>query len=154
MALTIRKADMADLDAVLAVGHRTWPVTYEGIAGADYVQAGLAKWWSAEATSPAIRQGRLTVAEVDGEVVGMASVGREQDHLVLWRLYVLPEHHGQGIGSALLAAVLEEADGSVRRDPAVLHRGQHPRRALLPVQRVSSRPTTRRAGAECPTRCG
>ncbi len=75
------------------------------------MQAGLAKWWSAEATSPAIRQGRLTVAEVDGEVVGMASVGREQDHLVLWRLYVLPEHHGQGIGSALLAAVLEEADG-------------------------------------------
>ena len=112
MALTIRKAEMADLDAVLAVGHRTWPVTYEGIAGADYVQAGLAKWWSAEATSPAIRQGRLTVSEVDGEVVGMASVGREQDHLVLWRLYVLPEHHGQGIGSALLAAVLEEADGS------------------------------------------
>jgi ribosomal protein S18 acetylase RimI-like enzyme len=112
MALTIRKADMADLDAVLAVGHRTWPVTYEGIAGADYVQAGLAKWWSAEATSPAIRQGRLTVAEVDGEVVGMASVGREEYHLVLWRLYVLPEHHGQGIGSALLAAVLEEADGS------------------------------------------
>ena len=59
---------MDDLDAVLAVGHRTWPATYEGIAGADYVQAGLAKWWSAEATSPAIRQGRLTVAEVDGEV--------------------------------------------------------------------------------------
>ena len=112
MALTIRKAEMADLDAVLAVGHRTWPVTYEGIAGADYVQAGLAKWWSAEATSPAIRQGRLTVAEVDGEVVGMASVGREQDHLVLWRLYVLPEHQGQGVGSALLAAVLEEAAGS------------------------------------------
>jgi ribosomal protein S18 acetylase RimI-like enzyme len=111
MALVIRKATMDDLDAVLAVGHRTWPATYEGIAGADYVQAGLAKWWSAEATSPAIRQGRLTVAQLDGEVVGMASVGREEDHLVLWRLYVLPEHHGQGIGSALLRTVLEEADG-------------------------------------------
>jgi ribosomal protein S18 acetylase RimI-like enzyme len=111
MALVIRKATPDDLDAVLAVGHRTWPATYEGIAGADYVQAGLAKWWSAEATSPAIRQGRVTVAELDGQVCGMASVGREEDHLVLWRLYVLPEHHGQGIGSALLAAVLEEADG-------------------------------------------
>ena len=30
---------------------------------------------------------------------------------MLWRLYVLPERHGQGIGSALLATVLEEADG-------------------------------------------
>ena len=131
---------MDDLDAVLAVGHRTWPATYEGIAGADYVQAGLAKWWSAEATSPAIRQGRLTVAELDGEVVGMASVGREEDHLVLWRLYVLPEHHGQGIGSALLATVLEEAARQVRRDPAVLHRGQHPGRALLPLQGVRRDP--------------
>jgi ribosomal protein S18 acetylase RimI-like enzyme len=111
MGLVIRKATTEDLDAVLAVGHRTWPATYEGIAGADYVRAGLAKWWSAEATSPAIRQGRTTVAELDGEVVGMASVGPEQDHLVLWRLYVVPEQHGQGIGSALLATVLDDADG-------------------------------------------
>ena len=154
MALTIRKADMADLDAVLAVGHRTWPVTYEGIAGADYVQAGLAKWWSAEATSPAIRQGRLTVAEVDGAVVGMASVGREEDPLVLWRLYVLPEHHGQGIGS-------RPAGGRAGRRPTASYpRSGCPTPRATPRPRtstapgVSSRPTTRRAGAECPTRCG
>ena len=66
----VRRAVEDDLDAILSVGHRTWPVTYEPIAGADYVAMGLAKWWSAESTRPAIKAGRMTVAEVDGEVVG------------------------------------------------------------------------------------
>ena len=60
----------------------------------------------------------------------MASVGREEDHLVLWRLYVLPEHHGQGIGSALLAAVLEEA------------RRKLPARSGSPTPRATPRPRT------------
>ena len=85
----------------------------------------------------------------------MASVGREQDHLVLWRLYVLPEHHGQGIGSALLAS---GAGGGRQGRYAEIRlsytEGNTPRRALLPDPRVSSRPTTRRAGARCRTRSG
>ena len=46
----VRRAVEDDLDAILSVGHRTWPPTYEPIAGADYVAMGLAKWWSAEST--------------------------------------------------------------------------------------------------------
>ena len=115
MALIIRTADGNDLAAVLSVGHRTWPVTYEPIAGADYVAMGLAKWWTEDATIPAIRAGRVTVAELDGEVVGLASVGpHKTDHktdLVLWKLYVLPEHQGRAIGSALFDSVVARARG-------------------------------------------
>ena len=107
----VRGAVEDDLDAILSVGHRTWPVTYEPIAGADYVAMGLAKWWSAESTLPAIRAGRMTVAEVDGEVVGVASAGPHEGHLVLWKLYVLPEHQGEGIGARLLEAVVEAVRG-------------------------------------------
>jgi ribosomal protein S18 acetylase RimI-like enzyme len=113
MALIIRAADANDLRAVLSVGHRTWPVTYEPIAGADYVAMGLAKWWTEDATIPAIRTGRVTVAEVDGEVVAIASVGPHESHLVLWKLYVLPEHQGRAIGSALFDSVLARATGGV-----------------------------------------
>ena len=109
MALLIRAADGNDLLAVLDVGHRTWPVTYGPIAGEDYVAMGLAKWWTKDATIPAIRAGRVTVAEVDGEVVGIASVGPHENHLALWKLYVLPEHQGRGIGSALLDSVVARA---------------------------------------------
>ncbi len=109
--VTLRPAVEDDLDAVLAVGHRTWPATYEPIAGADYVAMGLRKWWSAEATRPAIEAGRVTVAEVCGEVVGVAAAGPHDGRLVLWKLYVLPAHQGEGIGAALLGAVLETARG-------------------------------------------
>ncbi len=107
----VRRAVEDDLDAILSVGHRTWPATYEPIAGADYVAMGLAKWWSAESTLPAIQAGRMTVAEVDGEVVGVASAGPHEGHLVLWKLYVLPEHQGEGIGARLLEAVVEAVRG-------------------------------------------
>ena len=111
MTLIIRVADGNDLVAVLDVGRRTWPVTYGPIAGQDYVAMGLAKWWTEGATIPAIRAGRVTVAELDGTVVGMASVGPHENYLVLWKLYVLPEYQGQGIGSALVESVVASANG-------------------------------------------
>ena len=52
----VRRATDADLEAVQNVGHRTWPTTYEPIAGADFVAMGLAKWWSVEAIRPLITQ--------------------------------------------------------------------------------------------------
>jgi GNAT superfamily N-acetyltransferase len=111
MALIIRAADGNDLTAVLEVGRRTWPVTYGPIAGEEYVAMGLAKWWTKDATIPAIRGGRVTVAELDGTVVGIAAVGLHESHLVLWKLYVLPEHQGRGIGSALMESVVAAARG-------------------------------------------
>jgi GNAT superfamily N-acetyltransferase len=111
MALIIRAADGNDLTAVLEVGRRTWPVTYGPIAGEEYVAMGLAKWWTKDATIPAIRGGRVTVAELDGTVVGIAAVGLHESHLVLWKLYVLPEHQGGGIGSALMESVVAAARG-------------------------------------------
>jgi len=111
MTVLIRTADGNDLNAVLEVGHRTWPVTYGPIAGEDYVAMGLAKWWTKDATTPAIRAGRVTVAEVDGDVVGIASVGPHEHDLALWKLYVLPEAQGKRIGSALLESVVTRATG-------------------------------------------
>jgi len=111
MALVIRAADGNDLMAVLDVGRRTWPVTYGPIAGPDYVAMGLAKWWTADAIIPSIRSGRVTVAELDGVVVGIAAVGLHEHHLVLWKLYVLPEFQGRAIGSALVASVVAQATG-------------------------------------------
>jgi ribosomal protein S18 acetylase RimI-like enzyme len=111
MAFIIRVADGNDLAAVLNVGRRTWPVTYGPIAGEDYVAMGLAKWWTEDATIPAIRAGRVTVAEVDGSVVGIAVVGPHENHLVLWKLYVLPEYQGKAIGSALMESVVAAATG-------------------------------------------
>lgn len=104
-----RPATGDDLRAVINVGHQTWPPTYGPIAGDDYVSMGLAKWWTADATIPAIRSGRATVAERDGQIVGVSVVGALQQELALWKLYVLPEHQGAGVGAALLRAAIDRA---------------------------------------------
>ena len=107
--LTIRQAEGNDLNDVIGIGHRTWPVIYEPIAGIDYVAMGLAKWWTSDVVAASIRRGQTLVAEVAGDVIGMVAFGTQGDHFVVWKLYVLPEHHGKGIGSRLMEAVVERA---------------------------------------------
>ncbi|MBB2985150.1 GNAT family N-acetyltransferase [Terracoccus luteus] len=107
--LEVRLARGDDLAGILSVGHRTWLATYEPITGPEYVALGLAKWWTADAVTPTIRSGRTLVAVVDDEVVGVATHGMLGEDVVLWKLYVLPQHHGAGIGSRLLAAVEQHA---------------------------------------------
>ncbi|MCU1537380.1 MAG: GCN5-related N-acetyltransferase [Humibacillus sp.] len=110
--IVVRTADGDDLAGVVAVGHRTWPPTYEPIAGPEYVAMGLAKWWTSDAVTASIRAGRTLVAVDGDEVVGCATVGpagTPDDALALWKLYVVPGRHGLGIGSRLLAEVVERA---------------------------------------------
>ncbi|MGH2558321.1 MAG: GNAT family N-acetyltransferase [Thermomicrobiales bacterium] len=56
--------------------------------------------WVAEIVLPAQS---VWVAETDGQVVGVAAC----EEGTLEQLYILPDHQGQGIGSALLAAAKE-----------------------------------------------
>src|SRR5687767_14971302 len=59
----------------------------------------------------------VLVAEVDGAVVGYARIELVDDQAHLEQLSVLPDHGGQGIGTALLDAVCDWArargDGAV-----------------------------------------
>lgn len=107
----VRRADGEDLTGVIDIGRRTWPQTYEPVAGPEYVEMGLAKWWTQEANIPAIRAGRVNVAEIDGALAGMSCVGMDTDRLRMWKLYVLPEYQGRGAGGALMRTALSRAAG-------------------------------------------
>lgn len=107
--IEVRTAGGDDLGGVISVGHRTWLATYEPIAGPEYVAMGLAKWWTPDVISATIRTGRTIVADEQGTVIGVATWGAQQGDAVLWKLYVLPGHHGKGVGSRLLAEVERRA---------------------------------------------
>ena len=107
--VVVRGAVGDDLGGVLSVGHRTWLATYEPIAGPEYVAMGLAKWWTSDVVTDSIRKGRTLVAVKDDEVVGVATFGTQNDAFVMWKLYVLPDYHGHGIGSRLMDAVVDRA---------------------------------------------
>ncbi len=108
----IRHATGNDLEAIVEVGRRTWPVTYGSIYTEDLVQLFLDKWWTSEALIPAIRSGRTFVADVDGLVAGVIAYGSHDGHVVIWKLYVLPDFQGLHLGSRLLKRVLEEVEWS------------------------------------------
>ncbi|NYI78192.1 GNAT family N-acetyltransferase [Nocardioides panzhihuensis] len=107
--MQVREATAGDLAAVIHVGVTTWRATYPPITGEAYVEDGIARWWTPEAVLPGIEARRVLVAEVDDQVVAMAAYSPLEDHLMLWKLYVIPEAQGSGAGRALLTEVIARA---------------------------------------------
>ncbi|MGI5128069.1 N-acetyltransferase family protein [Pseudonocardia sp. CA-107938] len=106
--MQIRPAAIGDVEAIRSIGLRTWPVTYTSFAGAEYVADGLAKFWTAESVLAIVEDTRVVVAQDDsGAVVGMGNIDLRLETPVIWRLYVLPEQHGTGVGAGLMSTLLD-----------------------------------------------
>lgn len=112
---TIRLAGAGDIDGILEVGRVTWPPTYTPLAGDRYVQEGLGAWWTEQGTMPSISDGRVWVADDGSNITGMAMYGIEDRVVDIWKMYVRPEHQGEGIGSALLTRILAATRESADR---------------------------------------
>ena len=119
--VTVRRGTLADVPAFRALGEAVVPLTY-GPIDAAYAQRMLDEWWVPEVFETSLARNPHLVAEVDGEVVALANLGRLSqsyrafphvtgDREVMWKLYVHPDHHGRGIGSRLLADVEAMVEG-------------------------------------------
>jgi GNAT superfamily N-acetyltransferase len=118
--VNLRTATLSDAAAVARVHHTTWVTTYGAILPPEFwatatLERRTSTWerWLANGAAP-------VVAEIDGEVVGIAMAGDavEQDHILpvrgrqLYLLYVLAAYHGTGVGQALLDAVVPPGTGA------------------------------------------
>ncbi|EIT86212.1 GCN5-related N-acetyltransferase [Fictibacillus macauensis ZFHKF-1] len=104
MTYHIRNMHEEDLEHVQAVARRTWQATYEGIIPAHIQERFITVAYCKESLQQRLLRSSFFVAEVEGNVVGFANyaAGKEEGVLALVALYVLPEHQGTGIGTALL----------------------------------------------------
>jgi ribosomal protein S18 acetylase RimI-like enzyme len=102
MTVDVRRATAADAPTMQSIAEQAYTPYLERMGGlrpgpmdTDYVAAvtGTEAW----------------VAESDSEVVGFLLVVREDDALLLENVAVLPSHHGQGVGRALLVLAEERA---------------------------------------------
>jgi ribosomal protein S18 acetylase RimI-like enzyme len=105
--ITVRPAEVGDVEAIRQIGLTTWPVAYAGLVSDEFITDGLAQWWSPEAVERGIRNGITLVAAEGEQLVGIVGLGREGDFWVMWKLYVLPDHQREGVGKALLDAAVE-----------------------------------------------
>jgi ribosomal protein S18 acetylase RimI-like enzyme len=119
--VTVRPGTLDDVPAFRALGEAVVPPTY-GPIDAAYARRMLDEWWVPEVFETSLARNPHLVAEVDGEVVALANLGRlsqsyrdfphvSGDREVMWKLYVRPDHHGRGIGSRLLADVEAMVEG-------------------------------------------
>lgn len=119
--LTVRPGTVDDIPAFRALGEAVVPPTY-GPIDAAYAQRMLDEWWVPEVFETSLARNAHLVAELDGEVVALANLGRLSrsyrdfphvtgDREVMWKLYVHPRAQGLGIGSRLLGEVEAMVEG-------------------------------------------
>ena len=119
--VTLRAGTLDDIPALIALGRAVVTPPY-GPIDAAYAQRMIDEWWTPAVFTRSMQTNAHLVAEVDGEVVALATIGRlsrsyrdfphvSGDREVMWKLYVHPDHHGRGIGSRLLGEVESRVEG-------------------------------------------
>jgi len=116
----IVRAAEADLPAISQLAGVIWRACYPDIITHAQIDYMLARMYALdvlrdEIRSQGIRYDRLLL---DGELAGFAAYGptSEPGVIKLYKLYLLPELHGRGLGSLLLQQVEREVRaGGVRR---------------------------------------
>lgn len=104
--VTIRPAQVHDVPAIQQVARESWHAAYDGVLGPEAVEKMIEQWYAEDALERSVTdEDQPFVVAVDGdELVGFANATREPEsgtwHLA--RIYVDPEHWGEGVGTALL----------------------------------------------------
>lgn len=107
MAISVRRADEADIPAIQGIGLLTWPATYLPFTSPGFVLANLNSWWTEEAVRQTVEEDLTFVACVGEKVLGTLTLGEFEGEAVIWKIYVLPEAQGKRIGLALMNTALQ-----------------------------------------------
>jgi len=122
MGLLVRCAEPQDAPVVARVHVDSWRRAYSGLLPQEYldtlsVEARTKTWAKAFSQLPGQTPTNL-VAELDGQIIGIASVGPNRDNDTdtatheLWGLYLDPAHWGAGHGHTLHTGALDVAHAS------------------------------------------
>jgi ribosomal protein S18 acetylase RimI-like enzyme len=118
--ITIRKAELEDIPQIRAVGSASWRATYTDIFPDAFIENALDQWWSEASFQSSIPNAAACnlVAEQDGQIVGtlLGTINPgEEGQVHLFRLYIHPDHVGQGTGKQLWQAYLQHLAPGVKR---------------------------------------
>lgn len=104
MRFQVRDMKEEDIKGVQQVAKTSWNDTYKGIIPAHIQESFLNSAYSDEMMKRRLAVSSLYVAEADGHVAGFANFSKvkEEGEVELGAIYLLPEHQGKGIGTALL----------------------------------------------------
>ncbi|MCL3860536.1 GNAT family N-acetyltransferase [Actinotalea sp. K2] len=118
--VVIRPATLDDAAPIATVHIASWREAYTGVVAEDYL-AGLdvtarTAWWT-EVLDGSRRGTSVWVAELEGQVVGFASLGpsldedADRDTLQIYTIYLEPSFWGHGVARELMRTVLSAVPG-------------------------------------------
>ena len=116
-AITITIAQLEDIPALQATAAASWWATYGSYLPASFIENFLVRAYSADSLAADLTNSscRFLLAKADNALIGFGQVGptmpRRDDAPVaqadLYRLYLLPQWQGRGIGRRLLTELEE-----------------------------------------------
>ena len=139
--VVVRRATPLDVDAIVEVHARSWPATYRGLLPPELIAEVVAQRmdradWIRELITDPGADGRVWVATLGAQVIGMAIWGPGQDDdagagvAELGALYLDPDFLGRGIGLRVIEQVQADmaAAGFTEATLWVLERNDRARR--------------------------
>lgn len=118
--VTIRRVEPDEVEAVQTLGRAAWHAAYDGILGPATVDRTIDGWWRVESLrGEAASDDRVfLVAERDGDLLGVVDAAPDPRSRGRWRvvrLYVHPDHWGEGLGTELLETLQRRLPERARR---------------------------------------
>jgi ribosomal protein S18 acetylase RimI-like enzyme len=108
--MTVREATADDIEAIREVARRSWEADYPTIVSRETVTDRVDEWYASDRLADDVGRPRalVLVADEGGEVVGFSHAVLSGDAGHILRLYVDPDHRGQGTGGGLLETTRDE----------------------------------------------
>jgi ribosomal protein S18 acetylase RimI-like enzyme len=112
--LQILNASVEDAAAIQELLRETWKDTYGNHLSQETLDEVYKNWQSIEFLTQQIENPAIyfPLAKEEDEVLGLATTFRREDTILMFRLYVSPQHQRKGIGELLLKAVMEHFQGA------------------------------------------
>lgn len=111
----IREAVSSDVMRICAFGDAHVRAHYAPLIGTEAAAQQVSIWWNPLQIGAAVSGGLIVIAEVAGDIIGVAQRGRNGADHVLYKLYLDPASRGRGLGPALIDAVIQRLPAATPR---------------------------------------
>ncbi|GAA4425001.1 GNAT family N-acetyltransferase [Georgenia halophila] len=105
---TVRTAEFQDIAAITRFGEAHIRPHYAPLIGVEAADDQVRNWWNETHIGAAVTQALVVVTVADGQLLGVGQRGRNGNDHVIYKLYVHPQHRGQGVGPKLLDALTKQ----------------------------------------------
>jgi diamine N-acetyltransferase len=113
-SVTVERAAAQDVLTIKEVLRETWQDTYASMLPKTAIETITSEWHAPALLAAQIQNPDIyfAVARVGGTIAGLVTAQKQDDAIVVNRLYVRPHHQRRGIGRQLLESCYREFDNA------------------------------------------